>query len=85
MCVCDVFLTSQHLYANLTFACAVWISQKQLQQKWKQTGNLLANKGYRCWRFSDAHFVKDPNENATVARINVFASCGYFQLCTLCN
>lgn len=78
--ICCVPLTTRHLYANSTFPPAVWISQKQPQQKWKLTGNQLANKGCHCRHFSNAQFVKDPNEISTVTHRDVFASRGYFQL-----
>lgn len=56
------------------FPHAVGISQKQRQQKWKLTSNQRATKGYRCRDFSNAQFVKDPNENAIAAHRDVFPS-----------
>lgn len=47
-------------------------SLKNSEQRWKLTGNQLANKGYHCRHFSNVQFVKDPNENATVAQRDVF-------------
>lgn len=71
----------QQLYANLTFPLAVWISQKQLEQKWKQTGNLLANKGTSAG-ISAMHNFSKTLMNMLKWRIEMFLhfvelECGY--------